>query len=166
MMVDGGSVDVPSGPGRALVLAVDPVCRQRLESSGWDVVAVPLPAGDLTGLALGAAENSADLVVIEQALTPLHHADKRAALAVAIKWLRPGGLLILREPFEASAGQGGRLRVMWHAFVHGRLDPHHGPAPVQFWKDACHHAGYDHIEATTAGQELTVRASRRTMSAT
>lgn len=150
----------PPGPGRALVLAVDPRLRQQLTDIGWQVTVVPIPAGDLTGFALAAAEASADLVAVDTALTPLHHADKRAALAVVLRWLRPGGLLWLREPLEPGWGRGG-LRRAWQRLLHGRLDPHSGAATVQFWQDACQHAGFDQIEVTETSDTLTLRALRR-----
>src|SRR5579885_3329484 len=128
-MTGSDGAGLPSGPGRALVLAVDPQLRTQLRNAGWQVSAVPIPPGDLTGFALAASAGSADLVVVEDALSPLHHADKRAALGVALKWLRPGGLLLLREPLEPSwAGRRGRLHVALQRFLHGRLDPHYGPA--------------------------------------
>ena len=153
--------DLPPETGRALVLAAEPVLRQALSHAGWQVTRVPIPAGDLTGFALAAAESSADLVVVDRALSPLHHADKRAALAVLLKWLRPGGLLLLREPLEPQwAGAGGPLVRAWRALLHGSLDPHHGPASARFWQDACRHAGFDEIEVAGVGQ-LMLRACRR-----
>lgn len=161
-MTSRAETGLPPGPGRALVLTVDRQLRQQLGEAGWQVTVVPMPPGDLTGFALAAPDAAADLVAVDAALTPLHHADKRAALALVLRWLRPGGLLWLREPLEPGwAGGRGRLRRGWQRLLHGRLDAYSGPAPVQFWRDACQHAGFDRIEAVESAGALTLRATRR-----
>lgn len=160
--IEGSRASLPAGPGEALVLATDPQLRQQLSAAGWEVRAVPIPGGDLTGFAVAATAGSADLVVVDDALSPLHHADKRAALTVTLKWLRPGGSLLLREPLEpawASARSG--VRRAWQRLVHGRIDPHYGPASVRFWCEACQDAGFDQIETAETAGRLTLRATRR-----
>lgn len=158
---DSDGMTLPAGRGTALVLAVDPQLRQQLCAAGWQVRAVPIPGGDLTGFAVAAADASADLIVIDDALSPLHHADKRTVLAVALKWLRPGGSLLLREPLEPWAGSRGGVRRAWLRLLHGRVDPYYGPATTPFWRDAAQHAGFDHLETAELAGRLTLRATRR-----
>ena len=159
---ESDGMTLPAGPGEALVLAVNPQLRQQLSAAGWQVRAVPIPGGDLTGFAVAAAAASADLIVIDDALSPLHHADKRTVLAVTLKWLRPGGSLLLREPLEPTwAGSRGGVRRAWHRLLHGRIDPHYGPASTPFWRDAAQHAGFDHLETAEVAGRLILRATRR-----
>lgn len=161
-MTRSGGLALPAGPGRALVMAVDNGLRTQLGDAGWQVSAVPMPSGDLTGFGLAASAGSADLVVVQDALSPLHHADKRAALGVALKWLRPGGSLLLREPLEPTwAGRRGRLHGAVQRLLHGRLDPHYGPASVPFWGDACRDAGFEQIDIADSAGAMTLRATRR-----
>ena len=161
MAMRSNDAGLPAGPGRAFVLAADPQLRRQLSEVGWEVSAVPIPAGDLTGFALAAPDAAADLVAVDAALSPLHHADKRAALAVVLKWLRPGGMLWMREPLEPGAAAGGGLRRAWQRLLHGRLDAHSGAATAQFWHDACRHAGFEQIEAAESSSAMILRATRR-----
>ena len=118
-------------------MAVDPTLRSELQALGWLVRSVPIPAGDLAGFGVGIPAQAADLVLVDHALTPLHHADKRAALSRVAHWLRPGGLLVLHEPL----GRAERP-AWWRRRLVAGLG-HSGPVPVEFWTTACEHAGFE-----------------------
>lgn len=85
----------------------------------------------------GIPAQAADLVLVDDAWTPLHHADKRAALSGVAHWLRPGGLLVLHEPL----GRPERP-AWWRRRLVAGLG-HSGPVPIEFWTTACEHAGFE-----------------------
>lgn len=133
---------LPAGPGDAFVLAVDGTLRDELVANGWIVRSIPLPAGDLGGFGHGIPGRSADLVAVDHALSPFHHADKRAALGRVARWLRPGGILLIREPI-ADATPRRPFRLFRRRLVDGF--GHTGPATVQFWMTAATDAGFENL---------------------
>jgi SAM-dependent methyltransferase len=102
----------------------------------------------------------ADLIVSSYALHHLTDADKRALVAGAAHWLRPGGRLvvadmmfgrggsrrdrvILRQKVAALAakGIGGWLRIVKNLARYGlRIGPER-PATPEFWQQALRDAG-------------------------
>lgn len=158
-------VQVPAGPGDAVVLAVQPVLRQKLSAAGWNVRSVPAPAGDLAGLAAGAAPGSVDLVALDFVLSPLNHADKRAAIATVARWVRPDGQLLLREPVVTGADGTGwlaRLRRLSGRLLRVSAEANHGPATVEFYLTGLGHVGFDATDPVHRdGEVVTINAHRR-----
>lgn len=132
---------MPPGPGDALVLAVSSALREELVTLGWHIRSIPVPAGDLSGFGLGLPTQCADLVAVDHALSPLHHADKRAAVVRIRHWLRPGGTLLIREPMQEQSAR------RWLRFLpRGRLlevAAHTGQATEEFWITAVANAGFE-----------------------
>ena len=156
---------VPVGPGEAVVLAVEPVLRQQLAVAGWHVRSVPAPSGDLAGLAANATVGSADLVALDSVLTPLNHADKRAAIATVARWVRSDGQMLLREPVASGAnGSGWRmwLRRLSDRWLRLSAEASHGPATVEFYLTALGHVGFDAGEPVHRdGAVVIIHAQRR-----
>jgi ubiquinone/menaquinone biosynthesis C-methylase UbiE len=103
---------------------------------------------------------SADLVVSSYALHHLRDQDKRALVAEAARWLRPGGRLvvadmmfgrgatrrdrdILRDKVALLAGKGpgGWWRIAKNLARYGLGVGHEHPAAPQFWQLALRDAG-------------------------
>ncbi len=103
---------------------------------------------------------SVDLVVSSYVLHHLPDADKRALVARAAQWLRPGGRLviadmmfgrgrsrrdrdILRQKVTALAakGPGGWWRIAKNLARYGLGTGHEHPASPEFWQSALHDAG-------------------------
>ena len=114
---------------------------------------------DLRELQLAPA--SVDLVVSSYALHHLPDAEKRALVARAARWLRPGGRLviadmmfgrgasprdraILRQKMIALAakGPGGWWRIAKNLTRYGLGIGHEYPAPPEFWQAALRDAGF------------------------
>ena len=114
---------------------------------------------DLRELQLAPA--SVDLVVSSYALHHLPDAEKRALVARAARWLRPGGRLvvadmmfgrggsprdraILRQKVAALAakGPGGWWRIAKNLTRYGLGIGHEYPAPPEFWQAALRDAGF------------------------
>ena len=143
-----GDPAVPAGPGDAVVVAIDTVLREQLTAAGWQVRSVPAPAGDLTGLGVGTAAHSVDLVAIDTVLSPMNHPDKRAALATATRWLRPDGQLLLREPVvgvDRAGAVAGLLRVV-RRLSSVSAEASHGPPTVDFYLTALRHVGFEVVD--------------------
>jgi ubiquinone/menaquinone biosynthesis C-methylase UbiE len=104
---------------------------------------------------------SADLVVSSYALHHLRDQDKRALVAEAARWLRPGGRLvvadmmfgrgatqrdreILRDKVAvlASKGPAGWWRIAKNLARYGLGVGHEHPAAPQFWQLALRDAGF------------------------
>jgi len=107
---------------------------------------------------------SVDLVVSSYALHHLVDPDKRALVARAAGWLRPGGRLviadmmfgrggsrrdrdILRQKVIALAakGPGGWWRIAKNLTRYGLGIGHEYPAPPEFWQAALRDAGFTEV---------------------
>ena len=110
------------------------------------------------------APASVDLVVSSYALHHLPGAEKRALVARAARWLRPGGRLvvadmmfgrggsprdraILRQKVIALAakGPGGWWRIAKNLTRYGLGIGHEYPAPPEFWQAALRDAGFTEV---------------------
>jgi ubiquinone/menaquinone biosynthesis C-methylase UbiE len=130
---------------------------ERAEQDGLHNVSARV--ADLTDLQLPPA--SADLVVSSYALHHLSDRDKRALVARAAQWLRPGGRLviadmmfgrggsrrdvaILRQKAAALAakGPGGVWRIAKNLARYGLRVGREHPAPPEFWLTALRDAGF------------------------
>jgi ubiquinone/menaquinone biosynthesis C-methylase UbiE len=117
---------------------------------------------DLAELRLPPA--SADLIVSNYALHHLRDADKRALVAEAARWLRPGGRLvvadmmfgrggsqrdrqILRQKVTvlASKGPAGMWRIAKNLGRYGLGVGQEHPATPQFWQAALREAGFTDV---------------------
>lgn len=154
---------LPSGPGDAALLAVDSVLRDQILALDWRVRSVPAPGGDLAGLGSGLPAACVDLVAVDHVLSPLHHADKRAALGIIARWLRPGGMLVLREPTAADhRGTGlGALQRRLGRLLYGRLQAHQGPAAPEFYALALDHVGFESTEILQHQRGVMVMLAQR-----
>lgn len=135
---------------------------------------------DLNDLAL--EPESADLIVSNYALHHLSNDDKRALVAKAARWLRPGGRLvladmmfgrgatprdrkILRQKITALAakGPGGWLRIARNLARYGLDIGDEHPASPEFWQDALRDAGFINVAFDPVFAEAgIVRGVRRT----
>jgi SAM-dependent methyltransferase len=112
----------------------------------------------------GLPPDSMDLVVSSYALHHLADAEKRALVARAARWLRPGGRLviadmmfgrgtsqrdrdILRQKVVALAakGPGGWWRIAKNLTRYGLRVGQEHPAPPEFWLRALRDAGLSGI---------------------
>lgn len=107
---------------------------------------------------------SADLIVSSYALHHLRDADKRALAAAAVRWLRPGGRLviadmmfgrgssqrdrqILRQKVTVLAARGpaGWWRIAKNLGRYGLGIGHEHPATPEFWQAALRDAGFTEV---------------------
>jgi ubiquinone/menaquinone biosynthesis C-methylase UbiE len=108
--------------------------------------------------------DSVDLVVSSYALHHLRDADKRALVAAAAGWLRPGGRIvvadmmfgrgtserdrqILRQKVAllAAKGPAGWWRIAKNLGRYGLGVGHEHPATPGFWQAALHEAGFTEV---------------------
>jgi ubiquinone/menaquinone biosynthesis C-methylase UbiE len=118
---------------------------------------VSVQVSDIRELQLPPA--SVDLVVSSYALHHLQHADKRALVARAAQWLRPGGRLVIADMMFgrggsqrdrdilhqkvtalAAKGPGGWWRIGKNLTRYGLGIGQEHPATPEFWKSALHDA--------------------------
>jgi ubiquinone/menaquinone biosynthesis C-methylase UbiE len=148
------------------LLAVDisPVMAESLaeRASRAGLENVRTEVADLRAFRLPAA--SADLVVSSYALHHLRDEDKRALVAGATRWLRPGGRIvvadmvfgrgttrrnreILRAKVTALARRGpaGWWRIAKNLTRYGLGVGHEHPATPQFWQLALRDAGFTDV---------------------
>jgi ubiquinone/menaquinone biosynthesis C-methylase UbiE len=142
------AVDISAAMVRSLA---DRAARDGLQNVSTEV-------SDLRGFRLPPA--SVDLVVSSYALHHLTNADKRALVARAARWLRPGGRLviadmmfgrgrsqrdrsILRQKVTALAakGPGGWWRIAKNLARYGLGVGQEHPATPEFWQEALRDAG-------------------------
>lgn len=161
-----GLLTIPLAQAVNSVVAIDPA--QPLLEELWHRAGaiglanlVPI-AADLTEVALPRA--SVDLVVSGYAFHHLHNADKRAVIARARRWLRPGGRLvigdmmfgrgfsrgdqaILRTKIRslAAKGPGGVWRIVKNLTKFGLHVGGSYPAPPRFWVTALQDAGFQDV---------------------
>jgi ubiquinone/menaquinone biosynthesis C-methylase UbiE len=157
-----GFVTMPLARRVASVLAVDisPAMTNAVTEQAADVglANVAAEVADLKDFRLPPAH--ADLIVSSYALHHLTDADKRALVARAAQWLRPGGRLviadmmfgrggsrrdraILRQKVTALAakGIGGWWRIAKNLTRYGLGVGHEHPATPEFWQQALRDAG-------------------------
>jgi SAM-dependent methyltransferase len=152
--VIGHVVAVDASPGMTDEL------RRRADAAG--LTSFVTITADLTQFAL--PRESVDLVVSNYALHHVHNADKRAIVARARRWLRPGGRLvigdmmfgrglsngdgaILRTKMRrlAAKGPGGYWRITKNLVKFGLHVGGTYPAPPQFWITALRDAGFQDV---------------------
>jgi ubiquinone/menaquinone biosynthesis C-methylase UbiE len=133
---------------------------------------------DLRGFRLPAA--SVDLVVSSYALHHLRDADKRALVAEAARWLRPGGRVvvadmmfgrgatprdrrILREKAARFAlmGPAGWWRIAKNLARYGLGVGHEHPAAPEFWQQALRDAGFTDVRFEQVVSEAGVVSGTR-----
>ena len=161
-----GFVALALAPLAGSVLAVDvsPAMAESLAAraarAGLENVQVEV--ADLRTLRLPAA--SVDLVVSSYALHHLRDDDKRALVAEAARWLRPGGRIVVadmmfgrgatrrdREILRgkvtalASRGLAGWWRIAKNLTRYGLGVGHEHPATPQFWQLALRDAGFSDV---------------------
>lgn len=165
------------------VLAVDisPEMARSLaehaDAAGLDNVRTAV--ADLNELSLD--PGSADLIVSSYALHHLTDSGKRALVAKAAGWLRPGGRIvvadmmfgrggsprdrrILREKVAALAakGPGGWWRIARNLTRYGLGVGHERPASPEFWQDALREAGFTDVAFDPVVAEAgIIRGTRR-----
>jgi ubiquinone/menaquinone biosynthesis C-methylase UbiE len=161
-----GFVTIALAPLVSSVLAVDispamaSALAERAKADGLTNVSTQV--ADLVEFQLPPA--SADLVVSSYALHHLVDADKRALVARAAQWLRPGGRLvigdmmfgrgasqrdraILRQKVIALAakGPGGWWRIAKNLTRYGLRVGQEHPATPEFWQAALRDAGFTDV---------------------
>ena len=161
-----GFVTMALAPLTSSVLAVDissamtAALAERAAADGLGNVATQVT--DLRDFQLRPA--STDLVVSSYALHHLVDADKRALVARAAQWLRPGGRIvigdmmfgrgmsqrdraILRQKVAALAakGPGGLWRIAKNLTRYGLRVGQEHPAPPEFWQAALRDAGFTDV---------------------
>jgi ubiquinone/menaquinone biosynthesis C-methylase UbiE len=161
-----GFVTMALAPLTSSVLAVDisgamtSALAERAAADGLGNVATQV--SDLREFQLRSA--STDLVVSSYALHHLVDADKRALVARAAQWLRPGGRIvigdmmfgrgtsqrdraILRQKVAALAakGPGGLWRIAKNLTRYGLRVGQEHPAPPEFWQAALRDAGFTDV---------------------
>lgn len=158
-----GFVTMALAPLTSSVLAVDISSAMASALAGQAALDgldnVSTQVSDLRDLQLEPA--SADLVISSYALHHLADADKRALVARAARWLRPGGRLvigdmmfgrgasrrdrdILRQKVAALAakGPGGWWRIAKNLTRYGLGVGQEHPATPEFWQAALRDAGF------------------------
>ncbi len=161
-----GFVTMALAPLTSSVLAVDisgamtSALAERAAADGLGNVATQV--SDLKDFQLRPA--STDLVVSNYALHHLVDADKRALVARAAQWLRPGGRIvigdmmfgrgtsardraILRQKVVALAakGPGGLWRIAKNLARYGLRVGQEHPASPEFWQTALRDAGFTDV---------------------
>ncbi|HYZ54653.1 MAG TPA: methyltransferase domain-containing protein, partial [Streptosporangiaceae bacterium] len=161
-----GFVTTALAPLVSSVLAVDissamaESLAERAAKSGLGNVATEV--ADLKELQLRPA--SADLLVTNYALHHLVDADKRALVARAVTWLRPGGRFVIadmmfgrggsqrdREILHqkvialAAKGPGGWWRIAKNLGRYGLGVGQEHPATPEFWQAAMRDAGFTEV---------------------
>lgn len=145
------------------VLAVDvaPAMLDELQAAAdrANYANIRVQVADLCSLDL--PPGSVDVIVSNYALHHLPHADKRALLARARNWLRPGGRIVIADMMFgrggsahdrkvlvskvntlARKGPGGVWRVVKNVVRFGVGIGSERPAPPQFWVRAARDAGF------------------------
>jgi ubiquinone/menaquinone biosynthesis C-methylase UbiE len=161
-----GFVTTALAPLVSSVLAVDisPAMVTSLVEQAADagLVNVSAEVGDLREFGLAPA--SADLVVSSYALHHLVDAEKRALVARAARWLRPGGRLVVADmmfgrggsPRDrsilqqkvtalAAKGPGGWWRIAKNLGRYGLGVGQEHPSSPEFWRAALRDAGLSDV---------------------
>ena len=158
-----GFVALAVAPAARSVLAVDVAQEMNAELLGAAAAAgltnVTTRTADLRAFNLPPA--SVDVVVSNYALHHLTHADKRALLARAQRWLRPGGRIVIADmmfgrggsPHDRKVlatkvatllakGPGGVWRIVKNLVRFGFGVGSERPAPPDFWLRGLRDAGF------------------------
>jgi len=161
-----GFVTTALAPMVSSVLAVDisaAMAKSLTErAAGAGLANVATEVADLAGFDLPPA--GADLIVSSYALHHLVDADKRALVARAAQWLRPGGRLVIadmmfgrggsprdREILHqkvvalAAKGPGGWWRIAKNLARYGLGVGQEHPATPEFWLAALRDAGFTDV---------------------
>ena len=181
-----GFVTTALAPKVASVLAVDisaAMAKSLAEKAAEaGLVNVATEVADLTGFDLPPA--SADLLVTNYALHHLVDAEKRALVARSLRWLRPGGRLVIadmmfgrggsqrdREILHqkvlalAAKGPGGWWRIAKNLTRYGLGVGQEHPATPEFWQAALRDAGYADVEFQPVVAEAGIVRGVRPLSA-
>jgi ubiquinone/menaquinone biosynthesis C-methylase UbiE len=152
-----GFVAMALAPQVSSVLAIDVSTAMAISLAGRAAEAgmrnVTAEVGDLRDFQLPPA--SVDLVVSSYALHHLSHDDKRALVARAAQWLRPGGRLVIADMMFgrgasqrdrdilhqkvaalAAKGPGGWWRIAKNLTRYGLGVGQEHPATPEFWQSA------------------------------
>ncbi|MBA9002801.1 class I SAM-dependent methyltransferase [Thermomonospora cellulosilytica] len=156
------------------VLAVDasqaPAGEVSLEEEDLHRATVLPISAEITAFAV--PRQSVDLVVSNYVMHHLHNADKRAVVASARRWLRPGGRLVIGDMMFgrglssgdaqilqakvrslASKGPGGLWRIAKNLARYGLHIGGSHPAPPKFWITALEDAGFREVGHVQVVQE-------------
>jgi ubiquinone/menaquinone biosynthesis C-methylase UbiE len=181
-----GFVTTAVAPKVASVLAVDisAAMAKSLAEKATEagLVNVATEVADLTGFDLPPA--SADLLVTNYALHHLVDAEKRALVARSLRWLRPGGRLVIadmmfgrggsqrdREILHqkvlalAAKGPGGWWRIAKNLTRYGLGVGQEHPATPEFWQAALRDAGYADVDFQPVVAEAGIVRGVRPLSA-
>ncbi len=176
-----GSLSLPLAEAGAEVLAVDisPAMIERVEAAAREK-----GLANLAGVArpveeLDLPEASVDLVVSNYALHHLRDPDKARLVATALRWLRPGGRLVIgdmmlgrggsardREIIAskvktfAARGPAGWWRIAKNA-VRYLLRVQERPLSLDAWQDVLGKAGFAEIRAIPVVAEAAVVAGTK-----
>ncbi len=177
-----GFVALALAPLTGSVLAVDisPVMARSLAGRAAEAGLrnVRTEVADLRTVRLPAA--STDLIVSSYALHHLRDADKRALVAEAASWLRPGGRIVIadmmfgrgatqrdREILRAKAarfvakGPAGWWRLAKNLARYGLGVGHEHPASPQFWQLALRDAGFADVRFEQVVAEAGIVSGQR-----
>jgi 2-polyprenyl-3-methyl-5-hydroxy-6-metoxy-1,4-benzoquinol methylase len=176
-----GQVTLPLAPRCARVLAVDvngPAVKMLGEkAAAAGLTNIQLLTTPIQGLELD--PGSIDLIVTNYTLHHLGDADKRALLADAIGWLKPGGQLVIGDMmFGRGSSQDDRaiitakLRAMvvrgpagwWRILknvIRFTLRIQEKTLPVTVWERIVGEAGFTHLHTERIVQEACVLSAIR-----
>ncbi|HEY5188054.1 MAG TPA: class I SAM-dependent methyltransferase [Solirubrobacteraceae bacterium] len=176
-----GQVTLPLAPRCARVLAVDvngPAVTM-LEGKAHKAGVANIQTMTESIQSLELERSSLDLVVTNYALHHLSNADKRAVLAEAHGWLRPGGQLVIGDMMlgrGATSGDGAIIAAKVRAMVvrgpagwwriaknlwRFALRVKEKPLPVGAWERLVAAAGFESVQTTRIVQEGCVLSARK-----
>ena len=170
-----GQLSIPIARGGAKVTAVDisPKMIEALDAKaselGLQIETTALPVQELTMDA-----GSVDLVVSNYTMHHLYDEEKRAVLAAAFTWLRPGGRLVLGDMMFGRGGTredrqiiGSKVRVMlgrgpagwWRIaknVVRFSLRMRERPLPMEAWLQMLGASGFVEVRGIRVVAEAAV----------
>ena len=175
-----GQLTLPLARSGARVMAVDisPRMIESLERNaaqeGLQIETAAVPAQELK-----VEPASVDLVVSNYAMHHLYDGEKRAVLAAAVTWLKPGGRLVLGDMmFGRGASKqdreiiGSKLRVMlrrgpagwWRItknVVRFTFRMRERPLPLETWVQMFRTAGLQDVQGTRVVSEAAVVVGKK-----
>ncbi len=168
-----GQVTLPLAPRCAQVLAIDvngpAIAMLDRKAHAAEIGNVQTMTRPIQGLEL--ESGSLDLVVSNYALHHLSNGDKRAVLAQAYDWLRPGGQLVIGDMMLGRGTASGdreiiaaKVRAMvvrgpagWWRIVKNlwrfALRVKEKPLPIPAWEAMVSSAGFENVRTTRIIQE-------------